>query len=70
MDKDLILNISNISLYSAFILYLVAVVPFSFSVRSSKKRVKDWCNVNDSRICVTNHLFYNEMDSSRTCPSK
>ncbi|MGK9043694.1 c-type cytochrome biogenesis protein CcsB [Mammaliicoccus vitulinus] len=38
MDKDLILNISNISLYSAFILYLVAVVPFSFSVRSSKNR--------------------------------
>ncbi|GAB1613123.1 cytochrome c biogenesis protein ResC [Mammaliicoccus lentus] len=40
MDKDLILNISNISLYSAFILYLVAVVPFSFSVRSSKKRAE------------------------------
>lgn len=40
MDKDLILNISNISLYSAFILYLIAVVPFSFSVRSSKKRAE------------------------------
>nr|WP_315295066.1 c-type cytochrome biogenesis protein CcsB [Mammaliicoccus lentus] len=40
MDKDLILNISNISLYSAFILYLVAVVPFSFSVRSSKERAE------------------------------
>ena len=40
MDKDLILNISNIGLYSAFILYLVAVVPFSFSVRSSKKRAE------------------------------
>lgn len=26
MDKDMFLNISNISLYSAFILYLVAIV--------------------------------------------
>lgn len=40
MDKDMFLNISNISLYSAFILYLVAIVPYSFSIRSPKKRAE------------------------------
>lgn len=40
MDKDLILNISNITLYSAFIIYLIAMVPFSFSVKATKKRAE------------------------------
>nr|WP_263313231.1 c-type cytochrome biogenesis protein CcsB [Mammaliicoccus sp. Marseille-Q6498] len=40
MDKDLFLNISNISLYSAFIIYLIAIVPYSFSVRATKKRAE------------------------------
>lgn len=37
MNKDFILDISNFSLYSAFILYLIAIVPFSISIRSTRK---------------------------------
>lgn len=40
MDSSFVLNISNIALYSAFILYLIAIVPFSFSIRATKKNAE------------------------------
>ncbi|WP_323702308.1 c-type cytochrome biogenesis protein CcsB [Mammaliicoccus sp. Dog046] len=40
MDSSVVLNISNFALYSAFILYLIAIVPFSFSVRATKKNAE------------------------------
>lgn len=38
MNQEMMLNISSSSLYAAFILYLIAIVPFSASIKAKSRR--------------------------------
>lgn len=38
MNSEALLNISSTSLYAAFILYLIAILPFSASIKAKSKK--------------------------------
>lgn len=41
MNNETLLNFSSTSLYAAFILYLIAILPFSASIKAKSKRYEN-----------------------------